>query len=641
MISFRKTIGFRLILMSFLLLTLPLVIDAAVVFTKRYQTRVQASIRYLTESAVLRVLPTASYEPFPEISFDVLVKELGLEENFPEKPDPKLNETLVKLAKIGNLDDLTIARIDEEGHYIIVASAEESIVGNDVTNYFHSPTPFEIAEEYSDPVAAYLSYRDNFVLYMVLALGIRSPEGKPIGVVTAVTDATWWVNQVLAEEDTYYPVRFAVLNPDTMVTAASDPELLFNYFEPLSQKQIENFSYRELYRIKEVIAEEPLEVLQSMRLSNYMRFVWQGQEQFGVVEPMPWWNYALMAYASKREIYALPLRDFVGIFVSYTVILLLGGILTYFITKRWMQPVQTLGSVMLNVQEGDLNARYKPDRFGSLVNDLGRIFNSMVDRLLASKAKAEEERLAKEVFEEELKLGTVAQMQLLKEPNQDFGSADVAQLYIPASQVGGDFYDIFRKKNGKLVLAIADASGKGVMACCYSLAARNLLRTFSMQSDDLGYVMQKSNNLFCDDTGESGMFVTVEMVQYDYENSHLSYYSLGHNPGIVCHNDGSVERLDSGDMAMGVLAKKEIPKAKELSLGEGDTIVLYTDGVTEMHNSSLELYGEDRLIELIQKERGKTAAELVEAIRGSIESFADGYPQFDDVTLIVMRVGRE
>jgi len=204
--------------------------------------------------------------------------------------------------------------------------------------------------------------------------------------------------------------------------------------------------------------------------------------------------------------------------------------------------------------------------------------------------------------------------------------------------VGGDFYDVFRKPNGKLILMVADASGKGVLACCYSLTARNILHTLAMEHDDLGKVLVAGNNLFCEDTGTSGMFVTLEMVQYDPAIRELTFHSLGHNPGIVCRCDGTKELLSSGDIAMGVAAKKGPLAIGQRNLVPGDMIVLYTDGVTEMHNPQSELFGVERLITLIRSQHYLTAQQLLEQIKKAIYDFASGRAQFDDVTLIVVKI---
>ena len=639
MIPFRKTIGFRLLIISFCMLTLPLLIDAAVVFTKKYENSVDSSKSYLTESAVLRILPTTSLEPFPTIAFEILSDFLNLSENFPQEQDPKLNKIVTDLAELENLYDMSLIKVDANNRYIVVAAAREELIGKDVTTYFHNPTPFEVAKEYKDdPVAGYLSYTDTKHLYLVGAYGVFSKEEKPTGIIAIGAEATDWANEVLLEDNTYYPVRFAVLNPSTIVLAATDKKLLFNYFKHQSEEQIEAFNNHQFYGDQKLISDKPVQLLEPIQNSGFLRFNWDGHEQFGIIKPMPWWDYLFLAYASKKDIYARPLKDFISIFVTYSVILTIGGILTYLITKRWMVPVQTLGSVMLRAKGGDLQARYVQDRWGHNINELGAIFNQMVDDLLKNKAAAEKERLQRDLLSQELELGKQAQEKLLHEPDQDFGTFDVAQAYVPASEVGGDFYDIFRKANGKLVMSIADASGKGVLACCFSLAARNILRTLAASFDDVSEVLFRGNNLFCADTKETGMFVTVEMVQYDYESGLLSYSSLGHNPGIICRKDGTIERLTTTAMAMGVTVKDAKPEKGELKLYPQDIVVLFTDGITEMHNPQSELFGEKRLIDLIQKERAKTAKEIANSIQEAIRAFAASRPQFDDVTLIVGKI---
>ncbi len=661
------------------MLTLPLVIDALVVFTRRYETRIAESKRYLTESVILRVIPTASYEPFPELAFRILADYLDLQKNFPTKRDPVLNEKLKEIAKLESLDDLTLIHITEAGRYIVTASAREETIGSDVTSYFHNPNPFDFAKQFSDPVTTYLSYRQTATahkvevkqtfpepgasglrendaiqnkfapqlyeqlrqpldLFIISALGVTSSEDKPIGVIAAASSGKEFEKKFLKEDSVYYPVRFAIVNPESVVVIATDSSLRLQHFKELSKQDIEIFLAHQSGLSVDILPLKPLQIIEHMQQNGLMRFMWQGKEQFAVMESMPWWEYSLIAYASKAAIFALPLYDFIGIFVSYTAILILGGILTYCLTKRWMRPVQTLGAVMLKVKEGDLSARYEQDRWGLRINVLGQIFNKMLDNLLSNREKAERERLQKELFAQELELGKEAQRRLLTEPIQDFGVLDIAQSYIPAHEVGGDFYDIFRKPNGKLVLAIADASGKGVLACCYSLAARDILRTLAIHYDDIGEVLFRGNNLFCADAGESGMFVTVELVQYDYEKHTLSYHSLGHNPGIICRKNGEIERLTSGDMAMGVLIKEKKITPAEKRLEVGDVIVLYTDGVSEMHNPESELFGEERLIETIRQNRARSSREIVEKIEEETKKFAHGRAQFDDFTLIVVGV---
>ncbi len=638
MISFSKTIGFRLTLLNLLLLTLPLVIDAVIVIANRYESRITESKDYLSEAAIMRTLPLSSDEPIPAITFGVFIKYLDLKNNFPKKPDSLMNERLKSLVKLEGLVDLTLVSINE-GHYIVTASSREALIGQDVTEYFNNPNPFDVKKKYADPVTDYFTYQKSLELLAISAVAVESDEGKPIGIIAAtIPGRDPFMKRLLKEENIYYPVRFAVVGPSGIVMIATDPALLFQYLRPQSEPEKALFFTHEKDLPADSLPEEPLQVVGKMDQDKFMRFIWNGEEQYAILEPMPWWEYSLLAYASKRDIYAKPLKDFLGVFLSYSVILILGGALTFIVAKRLMQPIQNLAKVMLSVKGGDLSARYEPHRFGYRINTLGQIFNQMLENLLANQQRAEKERIQRDIFTQELELGKQAQLRLLTERPQDFGNLEVVQRYIPANEVGGDFYDAFCKPNGKLILAVADASGKGVLACCYSLAARHILRTLATYFDNVAEVLFRGNNLFCADTGDSGMFVTVEIAQYDYETNILSYHSLGHNPGIICRRNGGIERLANGDMAMGVVTTTKMNKPHEKKLEIGDIVVLFTDGVSEMHNPESKLFGEERLIETIKENRDLSAHEIAERIEWATKQFANGREQFDDYTLIVVRV---
>jgi len=194
---------------------------------------------------------------------------------------------------------------------------------------------------------------------------------------------------------------------------------------------------------------------------------------------------------------------------------------------------------------------------------------------------------------------------------------------------------VFVKDNQQLVLAVADASGKGVQACFYSMSVRSMLRSYAREYDDVAEAMQATNNLFLIDTGDTGMFVTVLMGFYDLITHRLSYYSYGHTPLLLRKANGDVEFLPHPDIAMGV----EFAQRKEshtVQLNRGDTLLFYTDGITEAHDETYQNFGEDRLVECLQKEKG--ASELVEEVVNRVKAFVDKTPQHDDITLLAMKV---
>lgn len=307
---------------------------------------------------------------------------------------------------------------------------------------------------------------------------------------------------------------------------------------------------------------------------------------------------------------------------------------------RMAKPIQNLSLVMQKIQEGSLNYRYRKDPLGFEINTLGAIFNEMVDAVLGQKRKAEEERIKREIFASELKLGSQVQQSLLPQKMPHYPGVDMAQIYIPAIEVGGDFYDSFVKEKDhqkELFLAVADASGKGVHACLYSLSLRTMLAIYVREYRDIAQAMVATNNLFMQDTGDSGMFVTVLAGIYNYKNKILNYYSCGHNPGLVHRRNGDIEVLEHKGIAMGV-REFEKAEAATVQLQQGDTLVFYSDGITEARNEEYKFFGEERLIDCLKLEGNKSALEIVEKIVAQVNIFVGSAPQHDDITLLVMKI---
>jgi sigma-B regulation protein RsbU (phosphoserine phosphatase) len=214
---------------------------------------------------------------------------------------------------------------------------------------------------------------------------------------------------------------------------------------------------------------------------------------------------------------------------------------------------------------------------------------------------------------------------------------DIAAGFRPAREVAGDFYDLFVKQDEKLMLAIADAAGKGVPACLYSLCVRSMLRSFDDSFTELPEVIARTNNLFCLDTGESGVFVTAWVGVYDAKKRTLDYSCCGHPPAILKHKDGSFEELSTEGMALGVIPFDEV-KAKSISLSSGDTVVLFTDGLLEAHDPDGRLFGKERLLDWLRTTEELSAEQMIESLFKKLAQFAYHAPQHDDQTLLVLKI---
>ena len=205
----------------------------------------------------------------------------------------------------------------------------------------------------------------------------------------------------------------------------------------------------------------------------------------------------------------------------------------------------------------------------------------------------------------------------------------------PARNVGGDFYDVIRLQNGQIGLAIADVSGKGVPAALFMMSSRTLLKGAAIGMDGPGAVLSEVNNLLHADNSAE-MFVTMLYAVYNPDTRALTYASGGHDPPLLLHGDGTSSLLPlTGGLALGVLPDFEY-RQETVYLSSGDTLVLYTDGVTEAMNSEGVQLGIKRVQRIFADTTPKDAAEVGLEVVEAVNHFAEGAPQHDDITCLTL-----
>jgi len=212
---------------------------------------------------------------------------------------------------------------------------------------------------------------------------------------------------------------------------------------------------------------------------------------------------------------------------------------------------------------------------------------------------------------------------------------DSAARMIPATTMGGDFYDFIELQNGQVGLVMADVSGKGVPAAFFMAVARTTLRELASHYSDPGTCLARANELLFRQN-PMDLFVTVFYCILDPTSGVVRYANGGHNPPLLRRPDGSVEALNgAGGLVLGAMPGVEYPE-HSVRLLAGDRLVMYTDGVTEAFNTSDEAYGTERLVAEIRAHGDGAASDLVERICRSVATFAGAAPQSDDITLIVL-----
>lgn len=351
--------------------------------------------------------------------------------------------------------------------------------------------------------------------------------------------------------------------------------------------------------------------------------------------PIEGTSFSLHLSTSKKYITELQtsyLLFRIGSFILLTV--LFGGGAVFLLLRRLARPLSSLCLTMERVSEGAIHSRFVPQVWGFEINGIGQEFNRTLDAMLLHQQEAETQRLHREKLAHELKLGHDIQASLLPKAIPPFHHLDIASGYLPATEVSGDFYDVFPLPSGKVFLAVADIAGKGISACLYSLGLRSSLRALISETSDLAQVARKVNELFLLDVRESGWFATMWLGLYDGKTLH--YLCLGHLPALL-KRDQQLTSLSTDSPAIG-LGPLDTLHVRNTYLQSGDSLLLYTDGVTEAANDDRSLYGFVRLQNSFLASAQKPAAESIDHLLADIGVFTKNHPQQDDLTMLLIKV---
>lgn len=214
---------------------------------------------------------------------------------------------------------------------------------------------------------------------------------------------------------------------------------------------------------------------------------------------------------------------------------------------------------------------------------------------------------------------------------------DLSATMMPAKEVGGDFYDFFKINDTKLGIVMADVSGKGVPASIFMAVSRTLLRATGARGVASNECLNIVNKLLCNESVDS-MFVTVFYGIYDITTGVLQYTNAGHNPPFVIRKaTGKVEMLPfSQDIVAGMFDDVTYTQL-DLQLEKGDSLVLFTDGVTEAFNVNGEQFDEEGLEKSLEGQADTSTCDLVKKIVSDVNAFAGEEPQSDDITVMAVK----
>jgi serine phosphatase RsbU (regulator of sigma subunit) len=284
---------------------------------------------------------------------------------------------------------------------------------------------------------------------------------------------------------------------------------------------------------------------------------------------------------------------------------------------------------LLLVEESDNAWRFRPRRL-EIINGIAQQI-----ALAIQNDRLQNEMVVRERLETEIQLARQIQKTFIPEHLPMHTGWELAARWKTARQVGGDFYDVIELPNHKLGIIIADVADKGVPAALFMALTRTLVRAAAVEAPTPSGVLQRVNDLLMPDTS-LGMFVTAVYALLDQETGEFTYANAGHNPPLWIQSSHEIVKLTRTGIALGLIDSYPITE-RTIRIRPGESILLYTDGVTEAFSPAEDLFGEERLLDIIRSNNMATAESLLDSVEAGIDDFIGSSPLSDDLTLMVIK----
>ncbi|MDR0301790.1 MAG: SpoIIE family protein phosphatase [Treponema sp.] len=341
----------------------------------------------------------------------------------------------------------------------------------------------------------------------------------------------------------------------------------------------------------------------------------------------------------EKEIFAEVEKQnsrFSKIIATASILLLLLAFLL--ISKLINKPIKQLIFAVSQLAEGNLDTQIKISSHDEL-SLLADTFNKMTGELKKSIEENAHERTEKQRINTELSVASSIQLSMLPSifpPFPERTEFDIYASMTPAREVGGDFYDFFFVDKDNLVVVIADVSGKGIPAALFMVTAKTLINNNSSWKSPAA-VFENVNKKLCENN-EMGLFVTAIIGFYNIPTGRFVFVNAGHNPPLLSRNGKNYEFVRTEPCIVLAFMEDIKYREEELYLQPGDVFYLYTDGITEAMSHDMELFGEQRLINALNKNKDRSPQELLHAIKREVDNYADGTEQADDITMLALKI---
>lgn len=340
----------------------------------------------------------------------------------------------------------------------------------------------------------------------------------------------------------------------------------------------------------------------------------------------------LIVNIPKHELFKTMYKHVLLLFVGLMLISMIISLFLYIILQRYINtPISKLTSIANKIQEGDLDVKIKIDK----PEEFAKLADTFNDMSINIKNITKE----REKIESELTLAKAIQASSLPNvfpPFPENNQFDIFAGMEPAREVGGDFYDFYFIDDTHFMFVIADVSGKGVPAALFMMTVKTLINYIAQSVHNPEEMMKIVNKKICANN-KQGFFVTLLAGIVNIKTGDLSIVNCGHNPPLLKQANGKFAYLETEhNIVLGAFNDFDF-KSNQFKLDEGDTIIFYTDGITEAMNSSDEMYGEERLLETVNSTEYESISELQNKIKQNVKEFTKDFPQSDDMTMLICK----
>jgi serine phosphatase RsbU (regulator of sigma subunit)/pSer/pThr/pTyr-binding forkhead associated (FHA) protein len=304
-----------------------------------------------------------------------------------------------------------------------------------------------------------------------------------------------------------------------------------------------------------------------------------------------------------------------------------------------LQGVRSVLAVPLGVGENVFGIIYadSPIAEGRFTEDHLKVLTTLasVAAIRVENARLTEEQFERERLERELQVASEIQQRFQPASAPIVPGYELQGISFPCYEIGGDYYDFIHKRNGNLVVALGDVSGKGTAA---ALLMSSLHAAVHAQFDTHGSLAEtiSSINRYLVESIPANRFVTLFYADLNPKTGELAFLNAGHNPPLIVHAGGTMEQLAAGGLPLGIMADADFREGRT-TLNAGDVLVIYSDGVSEAVSPTGEEFGPTRLYEAVARNLDASAAGIRDRIESALTKFAQGTPAGDDITMVIVK----